>query len=170
MKIITLLLTIVLMSIGLLGCQKSEQEENGQKYTNPESLSKHADSGNQSKVDAINSTYRSEDVSISIFVEQERYNQGETPVITIRNDGETSVDYTGVGTILEYLQDNVWIAADSYAVTEDKLNVLELGQKMEQKISPSILQEGVYRVVFIFKPNSNEEKNSKRVAVSFYVD
>lgn len=129
------------------------------------------DSENQIKEDTINSTYRGENISISISIRQERYDQGEAPVVIIRNDGETSVDYTGLGTSLEYLQDNVWVAVDSDAVGLDELNVLEPGQKMEQKFPPSsILQEGIYRVVFIFNANSNEEKNSKRVAVSFYVD
>ena len=43
MKNITLLLTIVLMSIGLLGCQKSDQVEKEQESTNKESLSKYAE-------------------------------------------------------------------------------------------------------------------------------
>lgn len=123
---------------------------------------------NQSQMDNIDSIYKDGDIFISISVSQERYDQGETPVVIIRNDGETSVDYTGLGTSLEYLQDNVWVAADD-VVTEDKLNVLEPGKKMEQKFPSSYtLRKGVYRVVFKFHANRNEE--NKKIAVSFYVD
>ncbi|ARF17770.1 immunoglobulin-like domain-containing protein [Sporosarcina ureae] len=126
------------------------------------------DKGNQSKMNNIDSIYKDGDISISISVSQERYDQGETPVVIIRNDGETPVDYTGLGTSLEYLQDNVWVAADD-AVTEDKLNVLEPGKKMDQKFPQSFIQQkGVYRIVFKFHANRNKE--SKKIAVSFYVD
>ncbi|PIC69082.1 hypothetical protein CSV77_15430 [Sporosarcina sp. P16b] len=110
-------------------------------------------------------------ISISISVRQGRYDQGETPVVIIKDDGETSVDYTGSGTSLEYLQDNVWVVVDSDAVGFDELNVLEPGQKMEQKFSPSYIQQnGVYGIVFKFHANKNEENSSKKIAISFYGD
>ncbi len=125
---------------------------------------------NQSEVDPIESTYKDEAISISILAEKERYDQGETPVVILRNDGETSVDYTGLGTSLEYLQDNVWIAADD-TVTEDKLNVLEPGNKMEQKFpSSSIQQKGVYRIVFKFNEIGDRSSENQRVAVLFSVN
>jgi len=125
----------------------------------------------QSDGDNIDSIYTDGDVSISISISQERYKQGETPVVIIRNDGKTSVDYTGSGTILEYLQDNVWSAVDSDAVELDELNVLEAGKKIEQNFSPStLLQKGVYRITFQFNTIKNDERISKRIAVSFYVD
>ncbi|ARF14685.1 immunoglobulin-like domain-containing protein [Sporosarcina ureae] len=126
------------------------------------------DKGNQSKMNNIDSFYKDGDISISISVSQERYDQGETPVVIMRNEGEAPVDYTGLGTSLEYLQDNVWVAADD-AVTEDKLNVLEPGKKIDQKFPQSYIQQkGVYRIVFKFHANRNKE--SKKIAVSFYVD
>lgn len=126
------------------------------------------DRENQNKMDNTDSIYRDGDISISISIRQKTYNQGETPVVIVRNDGERPVDYTGLGTRLEYLQDNVWNAVDSDAVGLDELNVLEPGQKIEQNFSTStLLQKGVYRIVFKFHTN---EKNSKKIAVSFYVD
>ncbi|PIC57967.1 hypothetical protein CSV80_06580 [Sporosarcina sp. P12(2017)] len=123
---------------------------------------------NQREMNNIDSIYKDGDISISISVSQERYDRGATPVVIIRNDGETPVDYTGLGTSLEYLQDNVWVAADD-VVTEDKLNVLEPGKKMEQKLPSSYTQrKGVYRVVFKFHANRNE--GNKKIAFSFYVD
>ena len=128
------------------------------------------DEENQTEVDPIESTYKDEAISISISTESERYDQGETPVVIIRNHGETPVDYTGLRTSLEYLQDNVWIAADD-AVTEDKLNVLEPGNKMEQKFpSSSIQQKGVYRIVFKFNEIGDRSSENQRVAVLFSVN
>ena len=123
-----------------------------------------------SNVDSMDSIYTAGDISISLSVSQEIYKQGETPVFIIRNDGKIPVQYTGSGTILEYLQDDVWVMAGN-AVTLDELNVLEPGQKMEEKLSPSdIQQKGVYRVVFRFQVNKSEEKSSQKIAVQFSVD
>lgn len=65
MKNITLLLTLVVMSIGLLGCQKSDQVEKKQEPTNKESLSTHAE---VTKDDFI---YR-------LITEKVRYSENET--------------------------------------------------------------------------------------------
>ena len=71
---------------------------------------------------------------------------------------------------MEYLQDNVWIAADD-TVTEDKLNVLGPGNKMEQKFSSSsIQQKGVYRIVFKFNEIGDRSSENQRVAVLFSVN
>ncbi len=144
----------LMMLIGIIMILAACSEENVSK-----------DKEDQNKVNTIDSMYKEGGISISIAVSQKRFEQGETPLVSIRNEGDTPVDYTGPGTSLEYLQDGDWVAED--AVIEDKLNVLEPGKEIEQKLSSSFIQQkGVYRIVFTFHANQNEE--SKKIAFTFH--
>ncbi|PIC96750.1 hypothetical protein CSV69_04310 [Sporosarcina sp. P26b] len=144
----------LMMLIGIIMILAACSEENVSK-----------DKEDLKKVNTIDSIYKNGDISISIAVSQKRVDQGETPIVSIKNEGETPVDYTGPGTSLEYFQDGNWVAED--VVIEDKLNVLEPGKEIEQKLSSSYIQQkGVYRIVFTFHANQNEE--SKKIAFTFH--
>lgn len=143
----------LMMLIGIIMILAACSEENVSK-----------DKEDLKKVNTIDSIYKNGDISISIAVSQKRVDQGETPIVSIKNEGETPVDYTGPGTSLEYFLNGNWVAED--VVIEDKLNVLEPGKEIEQKLSSSYIQQkGVYRIVFTFHATKNEE--SKKIAVTF---
>lgn len=154
MKKISLLMLIGVILI-LVACSKEKTVQ---------------DKEERSGVDPIESTYRDEDIFISISAEKEGYNHEETPVITISNDGKTTVEYEDSGTTLQYLRDGVWFPANPNEGVLDILNIIEPGKKEERKFSITHLSEKKYRVVFKFNEIGDASSRNGRVAVLFSVN